>query len=371
MPPDELIDRVVGRFSNEDAETGRAHFHESGRESVEDLGRALAAVGDALADHEHILEFGCGCGRIMRWMADVAQGRTLIGIDIDARAIAWARANIPFATFEVNEGLPPTRFADGKFDLVVNHSVFTHVDAHYQDLWLAELQRITAPGGKLVLTVHGAYGFQFAEQQLDPGSRERLRWRETLERDGNLYIAEDSFVGSSFPDFYHTAFHAPWYVLEHWAGWFDVLAYLPRSSLGLQDQVVLRRRADTEDATPPVRARAGEAGESSMHHPRTGANVPLEAGPLLCDGVLQAPDAPSRFGALGLLARRAVFRAARPVLHAQHDVDRRLAAWISELQRREGERMPPLVAVALRKQAERIERLDREVQELRRSVDRA
>ena len=78
-----------------------------------DLERALAAIGDSIPNHDRILEFGCGCGRIMRWMDDLATPRTLVGTDIDARAIAWATAALPFATFEVNEGLPPTRFRDG------------------------------------------------------------------------------------------------------------------------------------------------------------------------------------------------------------------------------------------------------------------
>jgi hypothetical protein len=70
------------------------------------------------------------------------------------------------------------------------------------------------------------------------------------------------------------------------------------------------------------------------------------------------PTEASRFGSLGLLARRAIFRAARPVLHAQEEVDRSFAEAISSLDARLDERMPPLVHIALRQQAERIERLE-------------
>jgi SAM-dependent methyltransferase len=356
LPPDELIDRVMGSFSNEGAEGYRKYFLESGRQLVEGLERALAAVGDSLSAHERILEFGCGCGRLMRWMEGLAPGRTLVGTDIDARAIEWASTNLPFAHFDVNEGLPPTRYRDGEFDLIVNHSVFTHLDERYQDLWLAELERITEPGGALVLTVHGAHGFGEAERQLPEGALERREWRERLERDGILYVADDSFVGSAFPDFYHTAFHAPWYVLEHWSRWFDVVAYLPRSSLGFQDQVVLRRRTPDAEPDPPVPARPERAAPPPAPPP---AAVPA-------GGVLAMPAAPSRFGAIGMLARRALFRAARPVLHAQSEVDRSLAGSIAALEVRVDERMPPLVGVALRRQAERIERLEGELAQLRR-----
>jgi SAM-dependent methyltransferase len=365
LPPDELIDRVVGGFSNEQADAHRAMFLQTGRSSLEDLERALTAVGDTLTAHERILEFGCGCGRIMRWMEELGSTRTLVGTDIDARAIEWASDNLPFARFDVNEGLPPTRYRDGEFDLIVNHSVFTHLDEHYQDLWLAELQRIASPDGVLVLSVHGEHAFQVSEQQLEAGSRLRHDWRALLERNGILYITDDSYVGSAFPDFYHTAFHAPWYVFEHWSRWFDVLAYLPRSSLDFQDQIVLRRRADPGDGTVPIRARPAGGAPASV------AQLP---GPAITglNGPLQMPSHPSRFGSLGLLGRRAIFRAARPVLHAQQHVDRSFAETISSLDERldeaRNERMPPLVHVALRQQAERIERLESDLQELRRTL---
>ncbi len=358
LPPDELIDRVVSGFTNEQAAEHRALFLETGRRSLEDLERALAAVGDSLSDHRRILEFGCGCGRIMRWMDELAPEAALAGTDIDARAIEWASANLPFASFDVNDGLPPTRYGDGEFDLIVNHSVFTHLDARYQDLWLAELQRITAPGGTLVLSVHGAHAFQLSEQHLDPRSRERREWRAQLERDGILFIAEDAYAGSAFPDFYHTTFHAPWYVFEHWGDWFEVLAYLPRSSLAYQDQVVLRRG----EVAVPVRARQVHGQPAETRSPETGAATQ--------DGLLEVPTNPSSFGSLGLAARRGVFRVARPILHAQERINRSQAGAIASLEARIDERMPPLVQVVLRQQAERMDRLEAELEELRRSPDR-
>ena len=363
LPPDELIDRVVSGFSNEEAEAHRAMFLKTGRRSLDDLEAALAAVGDTLSGHQSILEFGCGCGRIMRWMDELGHTRRLVGTDIDARAIEWASANLPFARFDVNEGLPPTRYGDGEFDLIINHSVFTHLDESYQDRWLAELQRITAPAGLVVLSIHGEYAFQLSEEQLEAGSRYRREWREALERDGILFISDDSYVGSAFPDFYHTAFHAPWYVFEHWSRWFDVLAFLPRSSLAHQDQVVLRRREDSgEGGGAPIRARPAGAPPTSTARPADPAAI-AQAAPL------QMSLEDSRFGSLGLLGRRAIFRAARPVLHAQQQVDRSLAAAIASLEDRREERMPPLVHVALRQQAERIERLETDLRELRGTVE--
>jgi hypothetical protein len=355
------MDRVVSGFTNEQAAEHRALFLQTGQRSLVDLEGALTAVGDTLESHESILEFGCGCGRIMRWMEDLGRTRTLVGTDIDALAIEWASANLPFARFDVNEGLPPTRYRDGEFDLIINHSVFTHLDERYQDLWLTELQRITSPEGLVVLSIHGEHAFEISESYIALDSRLRREWRPELERQGILFIADDSYVGSAFPDFYHTAFHAPWYVFEHWSRWFDVLAFLPKSSLDFQDQVVLRRREDTRAAGVPIRARPDGGAAAPLAPARPSSVVGL-------DSPLEMPTDPSRFGRLGLAARRAIFRAARPVLHAQQRVDRSLVEAISSLDERLDDRMPPLVRVTVRQQAERIERLEGDIRDLRRRL---
>jgi SAM-dependent methyltransferase len=356
LPPDELIYRVVGSFTNDQAAEHRESFLESGKRSLEDWERTLAAVGDRIDRHERILEFGCGCGRVMRWMQELSSTRTLVGTDIDERAISWANRELPFARFDVNPALPPTPYSDGEFDLVLNHSVFTHLDANYQDRWLDELQRITAPGGILVLSTHGEHAFHVTEEELAGHARE---WRDTLERDGILFVSEDSFVGGAFPDFYHSTFHAPWYVFEHWSEWFEVLAYLPKSSLDFQDHVVLRRPRETPHTAFPIRARpSGGTVSAPPSEPQVDTNSIEILAPLA---------GPSRFGAAGLLARRALFRVARPILCAQNRVDRALAERIAELDVGVKHGMSSFVRDILRQQAERIDRLDRELEHVRAS----
>ena len=50
------------------------------------------------------------------------------------------------------------------------------------------------------------------------------------------------WVGGPFPDFYHSTFHAPWYIFEHWSKIFEIKAYVVRGSLDFQDLLLLRRR---------------------------------------------------------------------------------------------------------------------------------
>lgn len=232
VPPEELIWRVTGTKSTE-------WFLESGRQSAHEVNGALGLLGSQFTDYPRMLEFGCGCGRILLWMEDVAQSVELIGTDIDEDAIAWARKNVPYATFLNNQGLPPVDLPDGHLDLVFNHSVFTHLDENYQDAWLAELRRMTKPGGTVLLTVAGEYAFEsgFVAWGTDAIRRD---WEDK----GFIFIADDAWTGGPFPDFYHSAFHAPWYLFRQWTRFFDIKAYIPRASLDFQDFVLLQRPSE-------------------------------------------------------------------------------------------------------------------------------
>jgi SAM-dependent methyltransferase len=235
VPDVDLRWRVTGQRGSEE------EFRTLGRQSAQDLARAIRPLGQELTDFERILDFGCGCGRVVRHLSKLAETSSLHGCDVDAEAVVWSSTHLPFARFTRNEGWPPTSYDDGMFDLVVNHSVFTHLPEDYQDAWLAELQRIVRPGGILVLSVSGLHAFAgLVKSYVDVGADPS--WLEATMRDpGFLYIADDGWRDTCLPAFYHSAFHAPGYVFEHWGEFFEIVAYYPRGALGFQDIAVCRR----------------------------------------------------------------------------------------------------------------------------------
>lgn len=225
-PGDELVSRVVGGAD-------RTWFYWTGRQSLRDLERTVGIAGRTLDSFDSILDFGCGCGRVLLWMEELGRTRALHGTDIDAEAIAWCREHVPYADVTVNDPDPPLPHSDGAFDLVFGHSVFTHVDERRQDAWLGELQRVTRPGGFLVLSTHGDLAL----------GDDVWGIRERLEDDGIVFI--DNVFGAEYPlpHWYQRTHHARWYVFEHWARWFEIRAYVPGGAVGLQDQILLQRPA--------------------------------------------------------------------------------------------------------------------------------
>jgi len=250
LPPDELQYRVSG------VRDGEATFRESGRISAVEIEAALASWERSLDSFDRILDFGCGCGRIVMWLEGLSAGSDLYGTDIDADALEWASANLPYARFERNGQYPPLPFADGHFDLVFSSSVFTHIDEHAQDRWLAELRRVTRPGGYLLLSVHGERAFRHAEAAARGQGQDTTGWASRLATNGILFVEDDNWVGGPFPDWYHTTFHAPWYVFSRWGQDLLIRALIPRRSLDYQDYVLLEvpggETPVTEPVSPPV-----------------------------------------------------------------------------------------------------------------------
>lgn len=250
-PGEELVYRVTNQ-------TDRRLFLESGQRSVRDLENMLALAGKKFSDFRRILDFGCGCSRTLLWMGPVAEESELFGCDIDERMVAWGRDNVPWATFTVNQPLPPLDYPDGHFDLIYASSVFTHIDENYQDQWLAELKRLTSPGGLLILSVHGEYVLGPFEKAEKDAGYDLHDIRGELGEKGICFLDQDIFVGSSFPDFYHSTFHAPWYIYEHWGRFFYVRALVSRGHFDFQDYVLLERMPDDHQPNPIIVTRGAQ-----------------------------------------------------------------------------------------------------------------
>lgn len=114
--------------------------------------------GVALRPGETILETGCGSGVIARWLARHTQGaHRITAVDInryllhEAEALAGKAGLRDVITFQEGNGerLP---FADNRFDATLSVTVMEEGDA---DRMLAELVRVTRPGGRVAVIVRG------------------------------------------------------------------------------------------------------------------------------------------------------------------------------------------------------------------------
>jgi SAM-dependent methyltransferase len=219
VPPPELMFRVAG---NVDA----AWFIESGRLAEEAIRAALGRAGAPLGSFEAILDFGCGCGRVLRRWRDL--DARVCGSDLNHFAINWCRTHLPFVEVSLNAPGPPLAYGEATFDLVYALSVLTHLPVETQLAWRDELGRVLRPGGYLLLTLCGD---AYLERMSDEEGH--------LYADGECVVRWEKAAGLNLCQ----AFHPLAFVRDHLADGWQLVEHVPRGALGNpeQDLVLLRR----------------------------------------------------------------------------------------------------------------------------------
>lgn len=204
-------------------------FLRSGRRHADLLRELLAEQGTDLETLEALLDFGCGCGRVLRHWSALA-GTRRCGCDVNETAVAWCSENLPFAEVVLTEAPPPLPYADKTFDLAYALSVFTHLTEEAQHAWVRELGRTLRPGGYLVISTLG-------EHYLSLG---RLTEPEQHAfREGRLVVLYGGSSGSSLC----SAYHPPEYVRTTLSGDLEAVGFRPAIGDGGHDLHVLRKPA--------------------------------------------------------------------------------------------------------------------------------
>lgn len=100
------------------------------------------------------LEVGCGTGLIMKRIEPMA--KRAVGIDISPGMLEKARER----GLDVIEGCATNLpFEDNSFDVVYSFKVLAHVEDIADAL--AEMARVTRPGGKLIMEFYNPYSLRF------------------------------------------------------------------------------------------------------------------------------------------------------------------------------------------------------------------
>ena len=147
--PDDILQHLVVQNTNPQK------FLELGKSGVDLIKQILEKHQIPLEGMHNVLDFGVGCGRVIRWWDDYADKIQFWGTDINPDLVKWCQDNLDFGKYYVNPLHPPTEFKNGQFDLIYLFSVFTHLTIDTQRQWLNEFARILGPKKYVLVSVHG------------------------------------------------------------------------------------------------------------------------------------------------------------------------------------------------------------------------
>ena len=94
-----------------------------------------------------ILDFGCGWGRVARFLPQLTAVENIYGTDVDARLIASCQAFLHAPNYAVMTSGAALPYPDALFDVVLSNSVFSHLSEASHRFHVGEIARVLKPGG--------------------------------------------------------------------------------------------------------------------------------------------------------------------------------------------------------------------------------
>lgn len=212
-------------------------FLASGRRSQRQIMETANKWGLRGEDINSVLDFGSGCGRVLRhWLGN--PDIQVTGCDLHDAAIDWCNTHYKDASFYVSSELPPSPNPSDSFDLIYAISVLTHLDEEHQDKWLAEWSRLVAPGGLVIATFRGE---DFVDSVIGDTDR-----RNAIQADLNatgISFEERPGWSGVFESFYGGTYHSREYVQKHWGQHFEILELIDSGDfVNRQNAAIMRPR---------------------------------------------------------------------------------------------------------------------------------
>ncbi len=141
-------------------QSGKATFEEAlgFKKICQDQLRKLDRI---LKPQDHVLDFGCGWGRISVTFLNRVHRDNLHAVDVNQEVVDVFRGSGFPVTVQPIQPAPPLFFADDAFDLIVSYSVFSHLSEEYFLKWAREFHRLLKPGGVACLTTRPREAIQW------------------------------------------------------------------------------------------------------------------------------------------------------------------------------------------------------------------
>lgn len=127
-------------------------------ESAEYFAELKAQLARSLlgkCEGSRVLEFGCGIGVLTGLLARQMPAAEVHGFDTSEESIRLARDT--HGTGRFAHGTSRLPYDSGSFQAAVAANVFHHIEPQDRPYWMAEIKRIVAPGGQILIFEHNPY----------------------------------------------------------------------------------------------------------------------------------------------------------------------------------------------------------------------
>jgi SAM-dependent methyltransferase len=133
-------------------------YRERALNVIASIEETLAAAGKTFDDIQRWLDFGCGYGRVIRFLVERVPAERVFAGDVVREGVDFCRSE-----FDVHPVYSATELASvrlDRFDFIYAVSVLTHLNERNSVAFLRLLGKSLDPGGIVLFTVHGRYSLE-------------------------------------------------------------------------------------------------------------------------------------------------------------------------------------------------------------------
>lgn len=207
----------------------------------------MATYAKPLSRGSHIVDFGCGWGRILRAFLRDVDTENLIGLDAQQWLIDIARETTGVDLYRKVDQLPPAKLPTGSIDMIYAYSVFSHLSEATAAAWIDEFERLLAPNGLIVVTTrpraHINVWAEGAKTAHSDGYASLFDVNADLDRyDRGEYVFHSAPSHDLTAEHYGEAVISLEYAQQNWTHKLSYIGYFDRySSTYMQPAIVLQK----------------------------------------------------------------------------------------------------------------------------------
>jgi SAM-dependent methyltransferase len=227
-----------------------ASYAERAQNVMRQIEASLSAAGRSFDDVQRWLDFGCGYGRVIRFLVERVPPERVAAGDVIREAVRFCHSEFGVRPIHSDRELAKLRI--GTFDFIYAISVITHLDERNSIAFLRLLGESLTPGGVALFTTHGAWSVENPGLYGDEFEAAQAEIARSVRERGMAFLRYPFAPGD-----YGVAWHGREFIESTIArlhgGRLELLRFEPHGLDGHQDVFAFRRVRDEEPQVNPER----------------------------------------------------------------------------------------------------------------------
>jgi SAM-dependent methyltransferase len=203
------------------------------------IDEVLDTAGKTVDDIDKWLDFGCGYGRVIRFLAERVPRERIFASDVIKEGVRFCQSE--FGVQPVHSAADLTSVELGSYDFIYAISVITHLNERNSSAFLRLLGESLNPGGIAMFTTHGEWSIENVSEY---GGEYELRKTKIADavRDRGIAYVPYSFVREDYGMTWHSREYIERQMADAHGEQLALIFFRPHALDGHQDVYAFQRR---------------------------------------------------------------------------------------------------------------------------------